>query len=183
MTNTDRIITATIKLTAEQAAEIGAMARAWHTDETAVIKHLVRLHLDQAPQQGPGHTRADILLIIGNSSMTDILDTSTLWDASVFDRHHQWMTNHKDEQLLSKFSISCRPITDRPYMEAMFSQDTDTPNGWRAVLEPMTEEIGELGDHPEEYYPHHSLYAAAQALYEAYAERHGAPHKITEALS
>ena len=43
------------------------------------------------------------------------------------------------------------------------------------MLIPHTKDIGELGDLPELLYSHPSLHAAAEALYQAYTERHGIP--------
>ena len=59
-----------------------------------------------------------------------------------------------------------------PYMSATFEQDNLPPHHWRGYLSPWTEDLGELGDLPENVYPNETFPEACQALYEAYSERH-----------
>ena len=175
MTNADQTTTAIINLTPAQADKIRTIARAQNKNESAVIEQLMSRQLDLMPRQGPGHTRAEILSITKNSSLADIMDPNTLWDETILDRHHQWMTNEQNQPLLSEFTINNRSDIQHHYMEATFWQDAETPHRWRAMLVPQTQDIGELGDLPEQLYPHLSLHAAAESLYQAYAERHGTP--------
>ena len=176
MTKTDRITTAIIKLTSEQNDKIRAIACAQNKNETDVIEQLISQQLDLIAQQGPGHTRAEIQSIAKNSSLVKIMDPNRLWDETTIEGHQQWMTNEDNEPLLSEFSISSHLNSQCPYMEATFEQDRQKPHQWRAILIPLTQDIGELGDLPELLYPHASLYAAAEALHQAYTERHGLPN-------
>ena len=105
MTNADRPTTAIINLTPAQADKIRTIARAQNKNESAVIEQLMSQQLDLMPRQGPGHTRAEILSITKNSSLADIMDPNTLWDETILDRHHQWMTNEHNQPLLSEFTI------------------------------------------------------------------------------
>ena len=114
MTDADRLTTAIINLTPAQADQIHALARAQNKNETAVIEQLLSQQLDLMPRQGPGHTRAEILSIADNSSLADIMDPNTLWDETVLDRHHQWMTNQHNQPLLSEFTINSQPNTQCP---------------------------------------------------------------------
>ena len=175
MTSQERHTTAIITLTPDQATKISTIARAQNKSEASIIEQLVRQQLDLLPRQGPGHTRAEITLITQNSRLADIMDPASLWDETVLDRHHQWMTNQDNEPLLTEFTINSNINTPCPYMEATFWQDPEPPHHWRALLNPNTQDIGELGDLPEHLHPHPSLHTAAEALYEAYTERHGTP--------
>ena len=176
MTNLERITMATITLTPEQDAKISALAHAQNKSETSVIEQLVRQQLDLMPRQGPGHTRAEITLITKNSRLADIMDPTSLWDETMIDPSRHWMNNQNNEPLFSEFTINSNTTTPCPYMEATFWQDPDPPHHWRALLNPHTQDIGELGDLPEHLHPHPSLHTAAEALYDAYSERHGVPN-------
>ena len=175
MPNTSPQTTAIIKLTPEQADKVSALARAQNKDETAIIEQLLSHQLDLMPRPGPGHTRAEIILITKNSSLADIMDPNSLSADAILGQLPKWTKTRHNQPLLTQFTIDSSPKAKCPYMDATFFQDPGTPHHWRAVLSPRTRDIGKLGDLPQHLYPHPSLYDAAEALYQAYTERHGVP--------
>ena len=159
-------------LTPHEARTLEEMASARYTTTADTVWQAVKKLLRETRYHGPGHTRKQLHEMMAQSPLSIIMDPDAMWDQSYLDETTKWPTDTEGNDLIDEVNFAVGSNPSIPYMSATFEQDNLPPHHWRGYLSPWTEDLGELGDLPENVYPNETFTEACQALYETYSERH-----------
>ena len=164
----------TLALNDREMALLERLARQMDTSSQEAAQEALTQRLTRLARQGPGLTLPELKAAVATSELTDIVDANDTWDDSMIDEELVFERNHNGERLLDRihFLVPPGPML---YHQATFQQDREAPHHWRAWLEPCDIDLGELGDLPEDCFPHASVREAADALADAYRERYPSP--------
>ena len=138
---------------------------------------IINDRLKRLARQGPGLTTQEIEDAVRQSDLDEIVMSGRSWHPAYaggfpdFDQFQEPERNQHGEMLLALVNFAVPRKAGLPYSHATFEQDSNPPHHWRAWFETIMEDDGELGDLPEDVFPHPTVRAAADNLAAACRER------------
>ena len=148
------------------------LAKQMCTTPQEAAQQALSARLTRLTHQGPGMTLADLKRAVASSTLSEIVDADDTWDDAMVDETLVWERNQDGEHLLDCVHFLFPARRNLIYHQATFQQDPSEPHHWRAWFEAYHPDLGELGDLPENEYPHFTVREAADALAAAYRERY-----------
>lgn len=178
-------LTLTLVLNERQSQLIERLAQQMGVSPEEAALTTISDRLEQLGRQGPGLTAQEMTEAIEESKLAEIVVATRHWHPAyagpfpdLGDPEPE--RNQHGEILLAEVNFACRRDAGTPFSHAGFVQDSNPPHYWRAWLEPIAEEDGEIGDLPEDAFPHPTVRDAANALATACRERFPQPAGLSK---